>query len=313
MTFCRTRAGHPSVAVFFLALMAASTTSATAQSEFKGRLPNHYRRVVVDEQRAKIYAIQRRYHQELHRPGAVASRLKQQRRLEIEAVLTPSQHRRLAALTKLESKPSEEPPKEFAHLETAAADWELAIVDSETTGLDATEGRIVEIGVVICRGGKVLAKKSWLIDPGVPIPASATDVHGITAAMVAGKPTFKQVYPEFVRFIGSRDLIAHNSSFDVRFLAAEIDRHRLEPPGNVVLDSLRLFRRWYPDLKSHRLGDVCRHLGVPIGTEHRAVADSLLLGSAFHAALRAKMPDARQWEVRNLHGKSRRIAKATSP
>lgn len=123
--------------------------------------------------------------------------------------------------------------------------------DTETTGLDARSGRVIEIGAVRFQNGKVLATTNWLINPEMPIPTNSQAIHHITDEMVAEKPKSKQVLPEFIAFIKGATLLAHNAQFDVKFIRAELRRCGLQPPDNNVLDTLRLSRAWFPETKSH--------------------------------------------------------------
>ena len=144
--------------------------------------------------------------------------------------------------------------------------------DVETTGFSPDTGRIIEIGAVKFKDGKIVKSTHWLVNPGIPIPNSF--VHGIADADVAGHPGFAVTYKAFCDFAGDSVLLAHNASFDVRFLAAEIERNGLEPIPNPTLNSLALFRRWYPDAPSHKLAELAGHLDLPVAAEHRAQDDS---------------------------------------
>jgi DNA polymerase-3 subunit alpha (Gram-positive type) len=106
-------------------------------------------------------------------------------------------------------------------------------------------------------------------------------VHGIDEAMVKEKPTFDKVYDEFEEFIRGSVLMAHNAAFDIGFLKAELGRYSRVPPGNSVIDSLKLFREWYPQLKSHSLESVAEHVDVSDGGFHRALADSMYVALIF--------------------------------
>jgi len=75
----------------------------------------------------------------------------------------------------------------------------IAMVDTETTGRDAAEDHIVELAVVVGQAGKVISRDTWLINPGVPIPAETTKVHGIRDEDVADKPPFADVVDEILR------------------------------------------------------------------------------------------------------------------
>jgi DNA polymerase III epsilon subunit-like protein len=158
---------------------------------------------------------------------------------------------------------------------TAACD-EVTFValDLETTGLKASEDRIVELGVVKFRGGRVLDRKAWLINPGRPIPLPAQAIHGITSSMVSNSPTFGEVVPEFTLFCGDAVLMAHNARFDRRFLMAEFDRLALKYPENLLLDTLPLYRAWYPGLPSYALEFLTRELSPAAGHPLEPAASS---------------------------------------
>src|SRR5882724_2247255 len=82
--------------------------------------------------------------------------------------------------------------------EESWVDLPIALIDVETTGTDAVADRIVEIGIVYGRAGEVYERRSWLVNPGGPIPQEARDIHGITDEMVADKPRFAEIAAEVV-------------------------------------------------------------------------------------------------------------------
>ncbi len=153
--------------------------------------------------------------------------------------------------------------------------------DIETTGFSGNKGRIVEIGVVKFRGGKVIDQQSWLINPGIPIPPMSQRVHGITDDMVSKAPAFSDVYREFAAFIGDAVLIAHNASFDIRFIEAETRRNELNPPDNRVIDTLKLSRKRHPELKRHGLESLSRHFKLGDNTFHRGLVDAVHVKDLF--------------------------------
>jgi len=162
------------------------------------------------------------------------------------------------------------------------------VFDTETTGFSSRTDRIVEIGAVKFRGGKVIEKKSWLVNPQRKIPYWVQKIHGISNETVSDKPPFSQVYPEFEDFIRGSVLMAHNARFDVAFMAAEIARAKQAVPPNPVLDSLRLFRLWYPDSASHTLSDLAEHTDISAGRFHRGLADSMHVYLIFDKGLQAR-------------------------
>jgi DNA polymerase-3 subunit epsilon len=158
----------------------------------------------------------------------------------------------------------------------------IAFLDTETTGRDAAVDRIIEVGIVIGVGGQVVERKSWLINPGIPIPAESTAVHHIKDEDVVGKPSFKEVAAEIAAALNGRIPAAYNAQFDRAFLLAEFDRGGIrfaEPPPGLRreiewLDPLILARELYKDAESRALGEMTKRLGIALENAHRATDDA---------------------------------------
>jgi DNA polymerase III subunit epsilon len=105
----------------------------------------------------------------------------------------------------------------------------LAVIDLECTGMNLSTDRIVEIAIVkIMPDGRKIVKRK-LINPEIPIPASISEIHGITNEMVKDAPTFRQVANEIRQFIDNADLAGYNSNrFDIPMLVEEFLRVSLE-------------------------------------------------------------------------------------
>ncbi|MDP6629502.1 MAG: 3'-5' exonuclease [Kiritimatiellia bacterium] len=180
-------------------------------------------------------------------------------------------------------------PASAAPIPKALRQTTFVAFDVETTGLSAAKDRVIEIGAVKVRAGRIIGRQVWLINPGRPIPYATTRVHGLTDEDVAEAPSFRDVYSEFVAFVKGAILVAHNAGFDVRFMAHEAQRNDLPFPPEPVLDNLRLARKWWPELESHSLKPVAEHLKIESGRYHRALDDSGALAKVFTIGLR-QMP-----------------------
>lgn len=120
----------------------------------------------------------------------------------------------------------------------------LAFIDLETTGINLSSDRIVEIAIVKIGTDGIKSVKRKLINPEMPIPQMASDVHGITDDMVKDAPTFKQVANEIKQFIEHCDLGGYNSNrFDIPLLAEEFLRSGLDfdLKGRKLVDAQRIF------------------------------------------------------------------------
>jgi DNA polymerase-3 subunit epsilon len=120
----------------------------------------------------------------------------------------------------------------------------IAFIDLETTGTNLGTDRIVEIAIVKIQPDGTKQVKRKLINPEMPIPAGATDVHGITDEMVKDAPTFRQVANEVKQFIESCDLGGYNSNrFDIPLLMEEFLRVpiEVEMKGRKMVDAQKIF------------------------------------------------------------------------
>jgi DNA polymerase III, epsilon subunit and related 3''-5'' exonucleases len=101
----------------------------------------------------------------------------------------------------------------------------LAFFDLETTGLNTTTDRIVEISILRINVNGTEEQKTWLLNPEIPISPEAAAVHGYTNESVADKPTFKQMAPEIGKFLANCDLAGYNIlKFDIPVLVEEFLR-----------------------------------------------------------------------------------------
>jgi DNA polymerase III subunit epsilon len=161
-------------------------------------------------------------------------------------------------------------------------DCDIVMVDVETTGRDASQDRIVELAIVRGRGGEVVSRNAWLINPQRPIPAEVTAVHGITDADVKDKPRFADVCHEIVAALEEAIPAAYNALFDRGFLHAEVERCALSVkviPAALLkdvewIDPLIWARHIQASSRSRALGEVATRLGVQLDQAHRATADA---------------------------------------
>ncbi|MDT3726676.1 3'-5' exonuclease [Streptomyces sp. DSM 41972] len=162
--------------------------------------------------------------------------------------------------------------------------------DLETTGTDPREARIVTGAVIELRAGETLGRREWLADPGVPIPADAVAVHGISGERAAaeGRPA-DQVADAIAGVLAAYwkngvPVVAYNASFDLSLLSAELRRYGLPSlsdrlggaaPGPVIdpytIDrAVDRYRRGKRTLEA-----VCAEYGVRLDAAHDATADAL--------------------------------------
>jgi DNA polymerase III subunit epsilon len=170
-------------------------------------------------------------------------------------------------------------------------------IDTETTGRNPEQDRVIEVGCVFYRGGQLLDKKGWLINPGCPIPAEASAVHGIFDQDVESCPPFEQVADEIASSLLGYIPLAYNAEFDRAFLQAEFKRSGTAPRAESALPpALRSKVEWIDPLdwareiqkehKSRALGEVAERLGIALVNAHRATDDAAAAGTVMVAFLK---------------------------
>lgn len=173
----------------------------------------------------------------------------------------------------------------------------FAVVDVETTGTRADGGdRITEIAVVLVDGLQLGAGYAQLIDPQRPIPPFVASLTGITDQMVRGQPTFGSVAQAVRTQLAGRVFVAHNVSFDWRFVRGECARAGVLLPETAQLCTVRMARRLLPFLPRRSLDQVAAHFGIANDARHRAFGDARATAIALvHLLQLAQRQGARSW------------------
>jgi len=146
---------------------------------------------------------------------------------------------------------------------------ELVAFDIETTGLNPRTARIIEVGGVKFEDGQVVDMFQSLVRPGRAVPKRVRDLTGISQSDVDRAPAWSSVMAQLEAFVGGLPLISHRTEFEQGFLWP----HKLFT-SNRWIDTLDLARERLPQLKSHTLGAVADHLGIPFPVQHRALQDA---------------------------------------
>lgn len=164
---------------------------------------------------------------------------------------------------------------------------DVVALDLETTGLDVRRARIVQIGAVpVSRGALgVGGEFSMLVNPGAPIPASATAIHGLSNADVLGAPGCGEAIAELVHYLDRRPIVGHAISFDLAVLDAEARRVGSEPIVAAVLDTRLLAEIVAPSLPDFTLETLGAWLDVAPDARHTAIGDARTAARIFCALI----------------------------
>ncbi|MGE0701421.1 MAG: DUF294 nucleotidyltransferase-like domain-containing protein, partial [Hyphomicrobiaceae bacterium] len=160
---------------------------------------------------------------------------------------------------------------------TPLAAIDAAVIDTETTGLDARHARVVQIAAVLVSGGRLEAKAALdtLVDPGIPIPPATTAIHGIGDDDVRGMPAFPAVAGSVASLLEGRLLVGHSLAYDLAVLKREHDLAGLRFDAPRALDVRPLARLVAPSLADHSLDRLCEWLGIAIQGRHTARGDAM--------------------------------------
>lgn len=150
------------------------------------------------------------------------------------------------------------------------------VVDTETTGGQSMlHDRITEIAAVVVRDGEIAEVFETLVNPQRPIPPFVTRLTNITWDMVRNAPTFERIVPDVMRVLEGNVFVAHNATFDWRFICNEVSRSTGHQLRGRRLCTVKMARKVVPQLPRRSLDYVARYYGVEIQNRHRAGGDAL--------------------------------------
>lgn len=182
--------------------------------------------------------------------------------------------------------------------------WDFVAIDFETTGLSPRVDRIIEVGIVrTSTSGEILERYSSLVNPMRDV--GKTSIHGITPGMLKDAPRFEEIVDDIANIMNDAVLVAHNASFDARFLDFELERINHDRKDIDGICTMEMMSRYFPGA-ARRLVDCCVHFGIPILNSHCALDDAQMTSDLLHV-LRDRcddlvLPDAisiaRRFEIR---------------
>lgn len=181
------------------------------------------------------------------------------------------------------------------------AEQKLAIIDFETSGLDASQDRIIEVGVVCFDGRELTQMKNFLVNPRREVSAEVIELTKIDPEELRKAPPLEDVLAEFQAILADHLPVAYNAPFDRGFLLSELQRLRWAdratdldwPPAfdDKVqwIDPLVWVRELQKHERSKKLVDVCARLGISLDNAHRAASDAEATGRVL-LALAPQLP-----------------------
>lgn len=167
------------------------------------------------------------------------------------------------------------------------------ILDTETTGLDPSSNRVVEIGCIELMNHVATGREFHAyINPERDMPAEAEAVHGLSSEFLSTKPLFAAIVDDFLAFLGEAPVVAHNAGFDMGFINAELRRVDRAPlAANRAIDTVLLARRKFPGAQAS-LDALCRRFQIDTSarTKHGALLDAQLLAQVYLELIGGREP-----------------------
>lgn len=162
-------------------------------------------------------------------------------------------------------------------LETPMTTLPALAIDTETTGLNPRQDRVISVGGVRLDGARLFRSSTLnlLVNPGRTIPNRTIAVHGISNSMVAGAPPFSAVADEVEAATAGLVMVGHHVAFDVEMLRGEMRQCGRDWLPAHSLDVMLLYAGLFPERKSLLLDDIAGALEVPVIGRHSALGDAL--------------------------------------
>lgn len=174
-----------------------------------------------------------------------------------------------------------QPKKKYVYTRVRKLVTDFVVLDFETTGLSPTENNIIQIGAIRYVNFKVVEEYNTLVSPNEDISSTITKITGITNNDVADAPTIEMVLPTLLEFINKDVVVAHNASFDMKFLLENIERLNLTTNKFRVIDTLSLARKSINETENHKLPTLEAFLNLDHLESHDALADCKVTGELY--------------------------------
>ncbi len=163
---------------------------------------------------------------------------------------------------------------------------DFIVFDLETTGFQARRDQIIQIGAIRYVNFVPTVQFNTLINPMRPIPERITQLTSIQNEDVWDMPTIDSVLPEFLTFVGDATLLAHNASFDMKFLIEKMDQCQLAPQQFHVIDTMALAKKYIKNVPNYKLPTFKQFFNMQHVASHEALADCEVTGKLYEYCYR---------------------------
>lgn len=173
--------------------------------------------------------------------------------------------------------------KKSQNLSSSPFDVEFAVIDTETTGLEINTAKIINVAAVKIKNFQIVDFYDTFIDPGIPIPKDSMKWHHITDEMVKNKPSFVEIIPEFLSFLGNSFIVGHHITFDMTMINKEMKEVFACELDSYLIDTMFVYSRGILGVEDHLgLDHLFKVYKVSCSGRHTALGDALATAEVFN-------------------------------
>lgn len=172
-------------------------------------------------------------------------------------------------------------PVNYEYTKARKLSPDYTVLDFETTGLSPEKDCIIQVAAVRYRGFEKVDEFVTFVNPMIPIPVYITNINGIKDSDVKKAPTAKTALPKLLEFLGDDQLVAHNASFDMKFLLSNMQSNQIENRKFRVADTLAMARKNIDSTKNHKLETLKGFLELNHLSSHDALHDCYVAGELY--------------------------------
>ena len=149
----------------------------------------------------------------------------------------------------------------------------FAIIDTETSGGKYNEEKIIEIGILVYDGNKIMKTYQSLINPKKKVDYFVQKLTGIKENKLRRCKPFKDHAKEIKKLLKNKVIVGHNVEYDYRVLKNEFKSIGMDYKAK-TLCTIEMSKKIFPDLESYKLKKICNHFNIELNNHHRAYDDA---------------------------------------
>lgn len=171
-------------------------------------------------------------------------------------------------------------PLDLNYTKARTLTYSFVVLDFETTGLKYDENEIIQYGIAEFKDGHLIKEKTQFFKPNKPISKRITKITGITNEFLGDKPPLnRKLLEELNTYISNKTIVAHNASFDMKFLLYNFHKYNVNHNKFRVIDTLKFSRKYINETPNHKLVTLKEHFNLDDGVSHDALNDCKATGN----------------------------------